>query len=207
MNKLQAETSLRGIITYLLLFKDLICIGPQRIAEQFLNFKLKFEDNLILSKFYSYIVKIAYTHEIYIETLQIYNNNKSIFSSITTLKGYKALNYLMEIFSTIEAMDAEQKRYLKIVAAEPDSKSASPLIIYNRIRICLIADLILYFTYIKHVILTAPLRTQEIKIEQISLVEEFSKISLQFKKVLYESNIENSYFSIAEQKSIINTKR
>lgn len=66
MTKLQAETSLRGIITYLLLFKDLICIGPKRISEQFLNYKLKFEDNPILSKFYSYVVKIAYTHDIYI---------------------------------------------------------------------------------------------------------------------------------------------
>ena len=62
MVKLQTETSLRGIITHLLLFKDLICIGPKRISEVFLNYKLKFEDNPILAKFYSYVAKIAYTH-------------------------------------------------------------------------------------------------------------------------------------------------
>ena len=158
MNKLKSETSLRGIITYLLLFKDMICIGPKRIADEFMNYKLKFQDNSILSKFYSYITKLAYTHEIYIETLQIYNNNKNIFSQITTLKGYKTLNYLMEIFSTIEAIDIEQKKYSKLLLTESDVKSISPLIIYNRVRICLVADLILYFTYIKHAILTAPLR-------------------------------------------------
>lgn len=83
-----------------------------------------------------------------------------MFSNISTIKGYKTLNYLMEIFSTIEAIDSEQKRYSKLIVSDPETKSVSPLIIYNRIRICLIADLILYFTYIKHAILTAPLRIQ-----------------------------------------------
>lgn len=83
-----------------------------------------------------------------------------MFAEITTLKAYKTLNYIMEILSTIEAIDGEQKKHLKGLSTQTDSKSASPLIIYNRVRMCLIADLILYFTYIKNAILTAPLRTQ-----------------------------------------------
>ena len=117
----------------------------------------------------------------------------------------------MEIFSAIETIDSAQKSFLRNNSSPstnpPAQNTPCPLITYNRIRICLVSDSILYFTYIKHTILTAPFRTHETKEEQMSLLEEFSKMNLQFKRVLEESNIENSYFSVSDQKSIIYTRR
>jgi hypothetical protein len=133
MERLQQENQLRNVITYMLVFKDLVSIGPEAAANIFLNYKLRLESSEVLKFFTSYLTKVAFNRELYGECLQTYNN---LQPQISCLRAYKALNLLEEVFNIVEVVLSLEHREL-----------------YHRLSICLVSDAVLYFIYVKQTIL------------------------------------------------------
>lgn len=132
-DRLQQESQLRNIITYMLVFKDLVSIGPQAAADIFLRYKLQLNCSEVLRLFSSYLTKTAFNRELYSECLQAYNNLQPQGSC---LMAYKALNLLEELFNIIGLVLSLDHREL-----------------YHRLSICLVSDAVLYFVFVKQTIL------------------------------------------------------
>jgi len=65
VERLQQETQLRNVITYMLVLKDLVSIGPEAAATIFLSYKLRLDSSEVLRFFNSYLAKIAFNRELY----------------------------------------------------------------------------------------------------------------------------------------------
>lgn len=98
VERMQEETQLRSIVTYMLVFKDLVSIGPEHAATVFLSYKLRLEHSEVLRFFNSYLTKVAFNRELYSDCLQAYNN---LHPQISCIRAYKALNLLEEVFHMV----------------------------------------------------------------------------------------------------------
>jgi hypothetical protein len=110
------------LITYLLIFKDLVSIGPEKASHVFLGYKLRFDSSTILRLFYSYMMKVAFSKELFAECVYTYNTRRIALGALgkdgkeilednngnssvvlpSLAKAYKALNLMMEVFGIID---------------------------------------------------------------------------------------------------------